>query len=170
MLNKPDQFGKQPDLTSVRRQEDAARAVVEYCQNISECRRVQILQYFGEKFDRKKCARGCDNCAHDQALTYQDVTTASREAVRLVQALQEQRERVTVAQCRDMLRGTKKAELRKRRAGLLPMLGVAREMPLELVEQMLQRLLFMDVLVEVSQQNASGYHTQYLGVSGTWIV
>lgn len=38
-----------------------------YCDNRLECRRAQILEYFGELFDRRKCIESklktvCDNC------------------------------------------------------------------------------------------------------------
>lgn len=42
--------------------------VVQYCENQSECRRAQLLEYFGETgFDRADCRRNkmtsCDNCS-----------------------------------------------------------------------------------------------------------
>ena len=41
--------------------------MIQYCENVADCRRAQLLHYFGEhKFDRSKCSefRGaiCDNC------------------------------------------------------------------------------------------------------------
>ena len=40
--------------------------MVRYCENISDCRRMQQLQYFGEAFDTSKCGEMrqtlCDNC------------------------------------------------------------------------------------------------------------
>ena len=41
--------------------------MVEYCENVADCRRHQLLSYFGEhKYDRGECGqfRGsiCDNC------------------------------------------------------------------------------------------------------------
>lgn len=39
--------------------------IVAFCENRLDCRRVQLLGYFGEIFDRSKCVNAkssCDNC------------------------------------------------------------------------------------------------------------
>nr|CAG8518631.1 10902_t:CDS:2 [Entrophospora candida] len=39
-------------------------AMKNYCENIEECRKKQILRYFGDEFSLSKCDNCCDNC-HD---------------------------------------------------------------------------------------------------------
>jgi bloom syndrome protein len=53
--------------------------MVRYCEDVSECRRTYLLQYFGEKFDRAQCKDapcvGCDNCTNTAETVYTDLTT-----------------------------------------------------------------------------------------------
>src|ERR1700734_3383394 len=68
---------------TIRRQTNTARNVYQYCDNTSECRRVQLLQHFDEKFDKKKCHRGCDTCEADRETISKDVTTHARGIIEL---------------------------------------------------------------------------------------
>src|SRR6185312_12005660 len=36
--------------------------MVSYCENKSICRRVQVLEYFGENISPHQCNNNCDNC------------------------------------------------------------------------------------------------------------
>ncbi len=47
-----------------------------YCEEDCECRRVQLLSHFGERFDRAACRAGCDNCARNEGrvISYQDMS------------------------------------------------------------------------------------------------
>ena len=62
--------------------------MVAYCENRTDCRRTQLLNYFGEIFDRQKCVNNpessCDNCRNQGDYTVLDVT---KEARALVQAV-----------------------------------------------------------------------------------
>lgn len=164
MIKNPSKDQPQPTPAALARQEAAARAVMEYCLNRSECRRVQLLQYFGEKFDKKGCYPLCDNCAHESPLVSQDVTTEAHGAIELVKYLQIRKEKVTSTQCRAILRGSKNIDVLNKQHDKLPMHAKAQSMPPELLEQMIQRLLYLDVLMEVSVENKSGYHNMYLEV------
>ena len=35
---------------------------LQYCENQIECRRVLILEFFNEQFNRANCSKTCDNC------------------------------------------------------------------------------------------------------------
>lgn len=165
MIERPDRDNIQATPESIARQTAAARAVVDYCMNISDCRRIQLLHYFDEKFEKKSCGRGCDNCAHLVPLVTRDVTTEARAAVELVRSFQAKRESVTLIQCRDILRGAKTAAVKSKQYDKLHFYGMGQDMPSELLEQMIRRLCLDDVLRENPVMQSSGYHTDYVVVS-----
>ncbi len=39
--------------------------MIEYCEDVCECRRVIALLYFDENFNRNDCNKMCDNCKKD---------------------------------------------------------------------------------------------------------
>ncbi|KAA0194506.1 hypothetical protein HAZT_HAZT005099 [Hyalella azteca] len=65
--------------------------IVAYCENRTDCRRSQLLNYFGEIFDRNKCMNNkissCDNCANQGSYHNVDVTKEAKAAVQTVQQL-----------------------------------------------------------------------------------
>lgn len=150
---------------TIRRQTNTARDVYQYCDNTSECRRVQLLQHFDEKFDKKDCHRGCDTCEADRETILKDVTTHARGIIELVKILvQKRKEKITINQLSSILRGAKLAEIRAKQHDKLPEYGSCSKMPKELLELMLQRLLYLEVLGKVSHRNGGGFHTEYLNV------
>jgi superfamily II DNA helicase RecQ len=164
MLRNP-QNGDRPSPENLERQEDAVRSVVQYCQNISECRRVQLLQYFGESFDPKECRRRCDNCDHDGIFTVEDVTKEAKDVLTLVKYFQNGRERVTFKHCQAVFRGANTSPIRERQHDKHPLYGAGRHMSNELREQLFQKLLAIEGLNTVSIKNQSGFHHAYVEVS-----
>ncbi len=61
--------------------------VVEYCENAIDCRRQQVLQYFGEEFDPDQCGRTCDNCARSGTVEERNVADHVRGLVALMREL-----------------------------------------------------------------------------------
>ncbi len=47
-----------------------------------DCRRVQIMQYFGERFDKAACKGTCDNCRDSRPTETLDLTALARDAIR----------------------------------------------------------------------------------------
>ncbi|XP_077630358.1 recQ-like DNA helicase BLM isoform X1 [Crocuta crocuta] len=65
-------------------------SMVHYCENITECRRVQLLAYFGENgFNPDFCKKypdvSCDNCCKTKDYKTRDVTDEVKDIVRFVQ-------------------------------------------------------------------------------------
>ncbi|GAB5572138.1 Bloom syndrome protein isoform X1 [Prionailurus iriomotensis] len=65
-------------------------SMVHYCENITECRRIQLLAYFGENgFNPDFCKKypdvSCDNCCKTKDCKTRDVTDDVKDIVRFVQ-------------------------------------------------------------------------------------
>ncbi|KAM9586178.1 recQ-like DNA helicase BLM [Trichechus inunguis] len=65
-------------------------SMVHYCENITECRRIQLLAYFGEnEFNPHFCKKypdvSCDNCCKTKDFKTRDVTEDVKNIVRFVQ-------------------------------------------------------------------------------------
>uniref|UniRef100_A0A1A7XSC7 RecQ-like DNA helicase BLM n=2 Tax=Iconisemion striatum TaxID=60296 RepID=A0A1A7XSC7_9TELE len=65
-------------------------SMVHFCEDVMECRRIQLLAYFGElKFNRNFCKEhsdvSCDNCAKPNQYKMRDVTDDVKKIVRFVQ-------------------------------------------------------------------------------------
>ncbi|XP_069480286.1 recQ-like DNA helicase BLM isoform X2 [Ambystoma mexicanum] len=65
-------------------------SMVHYCENVCDCRRTQLLFYFGENdFNPNFCKEhpdvACDNCSRKKKYTSRDVTDEVKKIVRFVQ-------------------------------------------------------------------------------------
>uniref|UniRef100_A0A8C6L9U3 RecQ-like DNA helicase BLM n=1 Tax=Nothobranchius furzeri TaxID=105023 RepID=A0A8C6L9U3_NOTFU len=65
-------------------------SMVHFCEDVMECRRIQLLAYFGElNFNRNFCKEhpdvSCDNCAKPSQYKMRDVTEDVKKIVRFVQ-------------------------------------------------------------------------------------
>ena len=150
---------------AIERQKDAAREVVKYCCNISECRRVQVLRHFGQDFDQQSCQRGCDNCLDGRQLVKEDVTIIANNAINIVQSVLDADAKITVPQLTQYLRGNNAAKLRER-GGLEEMIGfgACKGFSKELVELSIDQLLARDILNCRRERQQSGYFTEYVEV------
>ncbi|KAF4982730.1 hypothetical protein FDECE_17448, partial [Fusarium decemcellulare] len=77
--------------------------VTAFCDNKSDCRRAEILRYFGEDFSAAQCNKTCDNCKAGLIFEQQDFSEYAIAAIRVIMA----QKRITAAQCADILMGKK---------------------------------------------------------------
>lgn len=66
--------------------------VVQFCENVTECRRVQLLHYFGEmNFDPFQCRNRpdsmCDTCASSATFVNKDITSDAKTFVESVNSI-----------------------------------------------------------------------------------
>ncbi|KAJ5773246.1 hypothetical protein N7457_008142 [Penicillium paradoxum] len=156
MIDSGDGNGQQK-----ARQKQMLRNVVQYCENRSDCRRVQVLAYFAEYFRREDCNNTCDNCKSDSVFEVHDFTEQASWAIKIVRQFQNTTEKVTVLYCCDILRGDckrpKAPEHRK-----MPGYGKGADLDRGGAERLFYRLLGEDALAEDNVINKSDFAIQYI--------
>ncbi|KFA70426.1 hypothetical protein S40285_00649 [Stachybotrys chlorohalonatus IBT 40285] len=85
------------------RQMSMLNRVTAFCDNKSDCRRTEVLRYFGEDFVPSQCQKSCDNCKAGLIFEQQDFSEYAMAAIKVVQA----QRRLTPNQCADILMGKK---------------------------------------------------------------
>jgi len=138
------------------------REVMEYCMNISQCRRVQVLRHFDEVFDQKDCNKRCDVCKNDAQVTTQDITT---EAIDLVHLVRSMLGKATMHHCKAVFLGSKKHRVKEKGHDELPGHGKGRGMGQVAVDQLFGKLVAMEVLHEKEILNGTGFFNYYLQVT-----
>jgi bloom syndrome protein len=124
------------------RQRNMLGTVTAFCDNQSDCRRVEILRYFGETFSKAQCNATCDNCKSEDQFEQKDFTKYALAVLEIVGS----EGRVTLAQCTDYLMAKKKKSdysyvVQKYH-------GIARSMPKHEVHRVVDRLLAEEALTE----------------------
>jgi bloom syndrome protein len=82
--------------------------VVNFCENMIDCRRSLVLNYFGEHFTREQCLQNetsaCDNCTRATKYKNMDATDISKKIVNCIKELCEDK-RFTILQMVDVFKG-----------------------------------------------------------------
>lgn len=124
------------------RQRNMLNTVATFCDNQSDCRRVEILRYFGEAFDKRMCNKTCDNCRNSEVFEQKDFTECAVAALRLVQS----HKKLTLIQCTDFLQGKKKLSEYKPKTEEYR--GIAKQLPKHEIHRIIDRLAVEDALEE----------------------
>lgn len=131
--------------------------MVNFCENRTDCRRAQVLHYFGENFDRTFCERNrrfaCDNCLSRGCWVMKDVTEDAREVVRCVEELCQQRRKVTVNMVVDIFKGCTNKKMTKENFTNLRLHGRGKGYQRTDADRLLRRLILEGYLKEESVIN-----------------
>ena len=122
--------------------------MVQYCENMADCRRMQLLEYFAENFDPSLCKGGstpCDNCQSSTPFTAEDVTGLVKVIVRSVEQIG--KDKFTLNQYLEALKGSTgsrmNGELRTS-----PLYGEGAKRTKHDLERLLHMLVMKDILSE----------------------
>ena len=124
----------------------------QYCDNHTDCRRTQILEYFGEIFDRKKCIENkqtlCDNCIAftTNAFELKDIT---QDAVSIVKGVRELNGLdVTLLHVAEVLKGSMNSKVVEKQHNNLQMHGLLSGYKKNDIERIIRKLIFDGYLKE----------------------
>lgn len=145
------------------RQRQMLRNVVGFCENKSDCRRVQVLNYFNESFKREDCHGACDNCNQKCSFESRDFSELATAAISLVETTEQ--DRVTLLHCVDVIRGSKSKKISTLGHDSLAQYGVGSNIERGDIERLFYRLVSEDALKEHSKVNGAGFPSRYLEVS-----
>ncbi|UJO23873.1 ATP-dependent DNA helicase hus2/rqh1 [Fulvia fulva] len=142
------------------RQRQMLKKMTQYCDNRSDCRRVQVLSYFSERFDPEDCDGGCDNCTSDSSFHDVDYTDYAEKAIELVRKVH--KEKVTLLHCIDVFRGGKSSKITQLSHDSLEEYGWGSELDRTDQERLFYRLLSEDAIREENIVNKSGFAANYI--------
>ena len=144
------------------RQHEMLRKMVQYCENKSDCRRVQVLSYFNENFHRDECEGQCDNCNSTSTFENVDYTDYAKQAINLVR--QVAASKVTVLHCIDVFRGATTKKVTDNGHDDIEEYGVGRDLDRGDIERLFYRLLSEEAIREDNVVNKMGFANQYVAL------
>ncbi|KAI0998389.1 ATP-dependent DNA helicase hus2/rqh1 [Podosphaera aphanis] len=136
------------------------QTMIGYCDNRADCRRMQVLRYFGETFSKENCQHSCDNCCSGISFETRNFTTCSKNAMSLVHLLNDQK--VTVLNCVELLQGKKTKALAKFKAVNFDEFGSCKDVSRGDLERLLYRLILENALIEENVVTMGSFTSQYI--------
>lgn len=147
------------DYAQKERQLQMLNRVVSYCESQHTCRREEVLRYFGEEFDYRKCRDGCDNCRNgriSKSTEMRDFTEIAFAAIEVVKSQQP----ITLGKLCDILMGKRKNE-----HGGVCHFGIAKGSTQRELQRIVLQLNFHKALGEDNIMNGAGMPITYYIVS-----
>ena len=141
------------------------QSVVSYCENKSDCRRKQVLAYFGESFDAAKCNGTCDNCRSGSKFHVLDVTRLAAIAVKLVQNLTDFGQQVTLLYCIDVFRGSRSSKVLQNGHTEVEGFNSGKDLDRGDIVRLFHLLVSKKAIEEYSVVNGMGFPSTYVKVT-----
>ncbi|KAK0733488.1 hypothetical protein B0T26DRAFT_684589 [Lasiosphaeria miniovina] len=143
MIDKGEGYQAQKE-----RQFDMLNRVVAFCENQHACRRVEILQYFGESFNPANCNGACDNCRSGRiniSAELQDYTEIAVAALKIVRS----KGPLTLGKLVEIMTGKRVKENNS-----IEHFGIAKKMKSHEVQRIILTLVSLGALGEENRVNS----------------
>ncbi|CAG8650466.1 2578_t:CDS:2 [Dentiscutata erythropus] len=150
-----------------QQQRENLRRMLKYCENKYDCRRQQILAYFGELFNSSQCHKTCDNCemAATTRITEFDATQEAKDIIRLVE--RNKHADVTSNQFISMMKTENSknfASIVQKKHLVLPPEFKPSTLSKDQLDKLFKTMILQEFLLEQNQPNNQGYITSYIKV------
>ena len=150
---------------ATRRKVDQLYACVGYCEDEFNCRRTMQLEFFGEKFDRAKCNRTCDNCRAQREPDRRDMTSVAKTIIQLFQdtTIQKRDARLTLNQLTELFRGSKsQSAVKFLDTSKLRGYGAGSQYKRNDVDRITHAMVFERIILEEGAENSGGFNSDYV--------
>ncbi|XP_055643592.1 recQ-like DNA helicase Blm isoform X2 [Toxorhynchites rutilus septentrionalis] len=126
--------------------------MVNYCENVADCRRSQQLNYFAEHFTREQCltnrASACDNCLMQGEYKTVDVTDDCLAIAKCVRDLCCGRNRFTLLHLVDVFKGSEQKKILDNNHHRTPYHGRLKSWEKNDIQRLMHKLVIEDYLKE----------------------
>lgn len=148
-----------------QRQRDNLNTMIRYCENEIDCRRRQIMAYFGERFETADCRNMCDNCKKrsNSTTVTRDKSEQAIIILKIIKAVSP--ETITLAQIIDIYRGSKSKRLLELGRDQVEGYGLGSKETRPEVDRILRTMVHEDIIRQKSDYNAMGFVNTQIIVS-----
>lgn len=157
--------------TNLRQNMDNLFRMIQYCENESDCRRLQLLEYFAERFSSDTCRNSstpCDNCQSHVPHSTEDVSDLVKVIVQSLQRIPT-KDQYTIVQHLEALRGGNST---RQYLVNLPYYKRGLELSKHDLERLLHMMVLKDIICEDLHVGAHGNVISYVktGVHGNRVL
>ncbi|KAJ8070197.1 hypothetical protein OCU04_000586 [Sclerotinia nivalis] len=153
MIDKGD---GSPDVKNEQRQ--MLEAMVRFCDNRIDCRRVQLLQYFGETFKKEEC-RNCDTCNSNDTYEERDFSSEARKVISVVSQVQGN---FAIGHFSAILEGKAIAKVKSENHHEFDEFGSLKHMGKAEIERLIEKLIQFGGLQFRAIKNRGGFHNDFV--------
>lgn len=121
--------------------------LVAFCENMCDCRRVQLLKYFGETFTKEQCQQNCDNCLNENENEYESVDV-TKEAQDIITAVREMGRGHSMTDLMDVYRGSKNKSVVEKNHHQISAYASGKSQNKERAERIVRYMTIHSILVE----------------------
>ncbi|KAA8576594.1 hypothetical protein EYC84_006692 [Monilinia fructicola] len=133
-------------------------AMVRFCENRIDCRRVQLLQYFGETFKSEECGK-CDTCNSNNTYEERDFSSEARKVISLVSKVDGN---FAIGHFSAILEGKAPAKVKAEGHDELDEFGSLKSMGKTEIERLIEKLIQFGGLQFRSVKNRGGFHNDFV--------